>query len=101
MVTTQTEFILCVGTAVSKKSGPWSGMASRGGGFETKVKGQVGEGEKQLRKDNTGTCLGLPGGVNYKGAEEKCGRTSSKALPFRLSPQVYFFPVFGCWTAGR
>ena len=38
MVTTQTEFILCVGTAVSKKSGPWSGMASRGGGFETKVR---------------------------------------------------------------
>lgn len=38
MVTTQTEFILCVGTAVSKKSGPWSGMAGRGGGFETKVR---------------------------------------------------------------
>lgn len=38
MVTTQTEFILCVGTAVSKKCGPWSSMAGGGGEFETKVR---------------------------------------------------------------
>lgn len=53
-MTTQTEFILCAGTAVSKAYGPWSGMAGGRGGFETKVRFRL-EGEEQLRKDNRGT----------------------------------------------